>query len=111
MTGELYSHAIIHNGIIYVSGVRAVDLQTYEPKLDFVKDEANLAMTNLHVILEESGSYLDKVLAIAVYLEDMHAYARFNEIYINLTILYLPVRTSIQAGELPFSPGFSQHHL
>lgn len=102
VTGGPYSQAIIYNGIIYVSGMGAVDPATNELKLGTVEEEAELAMTNLRIVLEEAGSSLDKLLTITVYLKDMQEYARFNEIYKGFFTKDLPARTCIQAGDLPF---------
>jgi 2-iminobutanoate/2-iminopropanoate deaminase len=102
VTGGPYSQAIIHNSIIYVSGMGAVDPMTNEIKLGTVEEEARLAMTNLRIILEEAGSSLEKILTITVYLKDMKDYAAFNEIYKGFFTGDLPARTCIQAGDLPF---------
>ena len=102
VTGGPYSQAIIHNGIIYVSGTGAVDPETNELKLGTIEEEATLAMTNLRIILEEAGSSIEKLLTVTVYLKDMQEYARFNEIYKGFFTRDLPARTCIQAGDLPF---------
>ena len=102
VTGGPYSQAIIHNGIIYVSGMGAVDPETNEIKLGSVEEEARLAMTNLRIILEEAGSSIKNVLTITVYLKDMQDYVSFNEIYRGFFTGDLPARTCIQAGDLPF---------
>ncbi|MGD8519817.1 MAG: Rid family detoxifying hydrolase [Desulfobacterales bacterium] len=102
VTGGPYSQAIIHNGIIYVSGMGAVEPETNELKLGTVEEEAKLAMTNLRIILEEAGSSIEKLLTVTVYLKDMQEYARFNEIYKGFFTKDLPARTCIQAGDLPF---------
>ncbi len=102
VTGGPYSQAIIHNGIIYVSGMGAVDPETNEIKLGSVEEEARLAMTNLRIILEEAGSSMENVLTITVYLKDMQDYVSFNEIYRGFFTGDLPARTCIQAGDLPF---------
>ena len=102
VTGGPYSQAIIHNGIIYVSGQGAVDPQTNEIKLGTVEEEAGLALENLRIILQEAGSSLDKVLTVTVYLLDIAEYARFNEVYKKYFKQNRPARTCIQAGSLPF---------
>jgi len=102
VTGGPYSQAIIHNGIIYVSGTGAVEPETNELKLGTIEEEATLAMTNLRIILEEAGSSIEKLLTVTVYLKDMQEYARFNEIYKAFFTRDLPARTCIQAGDLPF---------
>ena len=102
VTGGPYSQAIIHNGIIYVSGMGAVEPETNELMLGTIEEEAKLAMTNLRIILEEAGSSIEKLLTVTVYLKDMQEYARFNEIYKGFFTQDLPARTCIQAGDLPF---------
>ena len=103
VTGGPYSQAIIHNGIIYVSGQGAVDPQTNEIKLGSVEEEAGLALENLRIILQEAGSSLAKVLTVTVYLLDIEEYARFNEVYKKYFKENRPARTCIQAGRLPFN--------
>ena len=103
LTGGPYSQAIIHNGIIYVSGQGAVDPQTNQIKLGGVEEEAVLALENLRIILQEAGSSLDKVLTITVYLLDIGEYGRFNEVYKKYFRENRPARTCIQAGSLPFN--------
>ena len=103
VTGGPYSQAIIHNGIIYVSGQGAVDPQTNEIKLGSVEEEAGLALENLRLILQEAGSSIDKVLTVTVYLLDIEEYTRFNEVYKKYFKEDRPARTCIQAGSLPFN--------
>ena len=103
VTGGPYSQAIIYNGIIYLSGVGAVEPQTNEIKLGTVEEEAELGLENLRIILEEAGSSLDKVLTVTVYLLDIEEYARFNDIYKKYFKENRPARTCIQAGSLPFN--------
>lgn len=102
VTGAPYSQAIIHNGIIYVSGLGAVDPQTNEIKLGTIEEEAELALENLRIILEEAGSSLDNALTVTVYLLDIGEFARFNEVYKKYFKENRPARTCIQAGSLPF---------
>lgn len=102
VTGGPYSQAIIHNGIIYISGQGAADPQTNAIKLGSVEEEAELALENLRIILQEAGSSMDKVLTLTVYLLDIQEYARFNEVYKKYFKENRPARTCIQAGSLPF---------
>ena len=103
VTGGPYSQAIIHNGIIYVSGVGAVDPQTNEFKLGSIEEEAQLGLENLRIILEEAGSSLNNVLTVTVYLLGIEEYARFNAVYVKYFKENRPARTCIQAGSLPFN--------
>jgi len=81
VTGGPHSQAIIHNGLVYVSGQGAVEPETNQIKLGTVEEEADLALNNIRIILEEAGSSLEKVLKGTVYLLDIEDYGRFNEVY------------------------------
>jgi 2-iminobutanoate/2-iminopropanoate deaminase len=100
--GGPYSQAVIHNGLIYLSGQGPIDPQTNEVTLGTVEKEVELTLENIRIILEEAGSSLDKVLQVTVFLLDMKEYGRFNEVYRRYFQKDLPARTCVQAGKLPF---------
>lgn len=103
ITGGPYAQAIIHNGLIYLSGQGAVDPATNEIRLGTIEEETALGMENLRIVLEEAGSGLEKLLTVTVYLRDMGEYVRFNTVYKKyFKPENLPARTCIQAGGLPF---------
>ncbi len=102
VTGGPYSQAVIHNGLIYLSGQGAVAPATNELALGTIEQEAELALQNIRIILEEAGSSLDKVLKVTVHLLDMAEYSRFNEVYRRHFPLDPPARTCTQAAKLPF---------
>jgi len=102
VTGGPYSQAVIHNGLIYVSGQGAVDPATNEIRLGTIEEETALGMENLRIVIEEAGSGLENVLTMTVYLLDIDEYSRFNEVYKQYFEKDLPARTCIQAGNLPF---------
>ena len=102
VTGGPYSQAIIHNGLVYVSGQGAVDPKTNQISLGTVEEEAELALENIRIILEEAGSSLDKALKVTVYLLDIEEWGRFNEVYKRYFREDRPARVAIQAGKLPF---------
>ena len=100
--GGPYSQAVIHNGLIYLSGQGPIDPETNNVTLGTIEVETRLALENIRIILEEAGSSLTNVLKINVYLLQMKEYGRFNEIYKNYFQTDLPARSCIQAGKLPF---------
>lgn len=102
ITGGPYSQAIIHNGIIYLSGQGPIDPQTNQVVHGTIEQETELSLENIHIILEEAGSSLNMVLQVRVYLLDMKEYSRFNEVYKKYFQKDPPARTCIQAGKLPF---------
>ena len=102
VTGGPYSQAVIHNGLIYISGQVAFDPENNQVRLGTIEEESELALENIRIILEEAGSSLDKVLKVTVYLLDVEEFGRFNDVYKKYFTKDLPARTSIQAGKLPF---------
>ncbi len=101
VTGGPYSQAIIHQGLIYVSGQGPVDPETNKLKSGTIEEEAELTLENLRIILDEAGSSLDRILKVTVFLIDMEEFGRFNEVYRRYFKKDLPARTCIQAGKLP----------
>ena len=102
ITGGPYSQAILHNGLIYLSGQGAIHPKTNEVTLGTIEEESELTLENVRIVLEEAGSSLDKVLQVTVYLLDMREYGRFNDVYSRYFHTPLPARTCVQAGKLPF---------
>ena len=100
--GGPYSQAVIHDGLIYLSGQGAVDPKTNVVTLGTIEEETTLAMENTRIILEEAGSSLNKILRVTVYLRHMKEYGRFNEVYRRYFKSVLPARTCVQVGNLPF---------
>lgn len=101
VTGGPYSQAVIHNGLIYVSGQIAFDPETNKFSPGTIEEESELAIKNLKTILEEAGSFLNRVLKVTVFLADINDYGRFNEIYRRYFSESLPARVCVQAGALP----------
>ena len=100
--GGPYSQAIIHHGMVYISGQGAIDPRTDKLTLGTIEEETKLAMENIRIILVEAGSSLSNVLQVTVYLLNMKEYGRFNEVYRTFFPLDPPARTCLQAAKLPF---------
>lgn len=100
-TGGPYSQAIIHEGLIYVSGQIALDPETNAPVLGTIEEQSALALENLKIILEEAGSSMDKLIRVNVYLASIDDYPKFNEVYENFFTTDLPARTCLAVSGIP----------
>jgi 2-iminobutanoate/2-iminopropanoate deaminase len=100
--GGPYSQAIIHNGIIYVSGQGPIDPTTNQLLPGSVEEETERSLENIRIILEEAGSSLSKALHVTAYLLSMREYGRFNDVYRKYFPKNPPARSCIQAARLPF---------
>lgn len=96
-----YSQAIVENGFVFVSGQGPINpaLGKYEPS--DVRAETRQTLENVKAILEASGSSIEKVVKVNVYLRDIRDFAAMNEVYASYFKTSAPARSTIQAGALP----------
>lgn len=94
-----YSHAVVANGFVYVSGQGPVDPETGSAP-DGFEDQVRQTFENLRTILEAAGSGLDGVVKVNAYLTDLTRFGRFNEVYREFFAQDLPARTTVGADLL-----------
>ena len=86
-----YAPAIIHNGIIYVSGQLPLDASG-EAQLGSIEEQTTLCMKNLETVLKASGSDLNHVLKVSVFISDISNWAKFNETFAKIMGDHRPAR-------------------
>jgi len=96
-----YSQAVIHNGLMYVSGQVPLDPQTGELVRGTIEDETEAVLNNLRSIVEEAGATMEDVLRVSCYLADMEDFPRFNAVYAKYFTINPPARSTFQAARLP----------
>lgn len=94
-----YSHAIVANGFVYVSGQGPVDPETGNAP-DGFEDQVRQTFENLKTILEAAGSGLDRVVKVNAYLTDLTRFAAFNGVYEEFFGGEPPARTTVGADLL-----------
>ncbi len=72
-----YSQAIEYNGIVYVSGVTAIDPQTGVLS-GTVDEQAERILTTIAAILEAAGSSMENVLKATIFLDDVNDFSKVN---------------------------------
>jgi 2-iminobutanoate/2-iminopropanoate deaminase len=97
-----YSQAIIHKGVLYLSGQVPVDPETGTLVRGTIEDETEAVLKNIRIIIEEAGARLDDVIRVTCYLADLADFDRFNHVYEKFFSKSPPARTAFQAGRLPF---------
>jgi 2-iminobutanoate/2-iminopropanoate deaminase len=97
----LYTHATVHNGIVYVSCTQGFIPGTFEFSSAAPEDQARQALTNLKTILEQAGSSLGRVLKITIFMTDMRDFPKINEAVNEAFPESPPARSSIAVAELP----------
>ncbi len=96
-----YSQAVIHNGLLYISGQIPVDYKTGMLIRGDIEEETKAALNNIKSIVEDAGAGMKDVIKVTCYLADMDNFERFNNVYREFFIEDPPARAAIQAGRLP----------
>lgn len=97
-----YNQAILHNGILYVSGQIAINPATGDLVMDSIEAETEQVMRNLQAILTEAGTSFDHVLRCTVFVSDMGNYGRINAVYANyFDEATAPARALVEVANLP----------
>jgi 2-iminobutanoate/2-iminopropanoate deaminase len=96
----VYSPAVVAGGFVFVSGQAAVNPESNELELGDIKAETRRTLRNIQAILEASGSSLDEIVRIGVFLADIHDFDAMNEVFKEFFAAAPPARTTVGA-ELP----------
>ncbi|MCG8688987.1 MAG: RidA family protein [Desulfobacterales bacterium] len=96
-----YSHAVIHNGMVYCSGQIPLDPSTMEIKGTTIKEQTKQVMENLKTVLEDCGSSLDSIVKATIFLDSMADFAGMNEVYEAALGGHKPARSAFEVGRLP----------
>ena len=96
-----YSHAVIANGFVFVSGQIAVRPDGSGP-LDLVgttiQDQTRQALENLDTVLRSAGSSLEQAVKITVLLARPDEYKEMNAVYAEFFPANRPARSIAQLG-------------
>jgi 2-iminobutanoate/2-iminopropanoate deaminase len=96
-----YSHAVVANGFVFISGQGPVDPETNTMPDAFV-DQVRQTLRNVQTILEAAGTSLDNVVKVNAYVTDLTRFQEFNEVYEEFFQQDPPARTTVGASLLGF---------
>lgn len=100
-----YSPAVIHNGIVYVSGqLPRVPGKPGDFALPTIEAQTRQALMNAEAILHASGSRRDLVLRATLYVSDISCWAQVNAEYAAFFGDHKPARAIVPVGK--FRNGF-----
>lgn len=95
-----YSQAVVHGGIVYVSGQLGFDPGSSDPVIGSVDQQVRNCLGNLSAILDEAGSDLDHVIRTTVYISDVVLWPEVNAIYGSVFGDHKPARTIVPCNTL-----------
>lgn len=96
-----YNQAVIHNGILYMSGQIAIDPATGNLVLDNIQTETHQVMRNLQAVLEAAGTHFNKAIKTTIFLTDMAHFTVVNEVYGGFFEEHYPARETVAVKGLP----------
>lgn len=100
--GGHYSQAIVHSGLIFVSGLLPIDPVTNEKFTGAIEQQTEIVLGNLKAILLAAGSDLNHVLKTTVYISDIELWGKVNEVYARTFGEHRPARSVVPTKELHY---------
>ncbi|KAI0020432.1 putative endoribonuclease L-PSP [Xylariomycetidae sp. FL0641] len=97
---DLFSHAMVHNGLVYTAGQVGGD-QNAKLVSDDVKEQTVKMIENIRNILTDSGSSLARVVKANIYMVNEGDYATFNQVYTEMMPDPKPPRACVFVAGLP----------
>jgi 2-iminobutanoate/2-iminopropanoate deaminase len=97
-----FSQAVKNGNIVYVAGQVAYDGENMAPVLGDIKEQTLQTLKNLKMVLDASGSSLEKIMKLTCILPNFPTdYIGFNEAFKEVFKgPTYPARTTLQAGLL-----------
>lgn len=94
-----YSHAVVANGFVFISGQGPVNPETGAMP-DAFADQVRQTFKNVQTILEAAGSSLEDVVKVNAYVTDLTRFAEFNDVYKEFFQDDPPARTTVATALL-----------
>ena len=97
-----YSPAVVHNGLIFVSGQLPRDAATGAVETGAIEAQTELALRNVEQILLAANSDLNHVLQFTIYISEMELWDKVNETYAQILGEHKPARAIVPVKDLHF---------
>ena len=96
-----YAQALVHEGMIYVSGQVAFDAVAKQKRIDSIEEQTKQALANVVEIVRAGGGDADRIIKTTVFLSDMALWGKVNEAYGEFFGEHRPARSVLPIGEIP----------
>ncbi|MDZ4668952.1 MAG: RidA family protein [bacterium] len=98
-----YSHAVLVNETLYISGQVPKDAKSGEMVTGDIKAETRKVMENLQAILKEADMDFSNVVKTTIFCVDLNNFAAINEVYGSFFSSNFPARETVQVVKLPLN--------
>ena len=97
-----YTQAIVHGGLVYVSGQLPIDPAQPEHTVGPIEEQTEQALRNVGEILKAAGSSLDQVVQMTIYVSDVSLWGRVNTTYARVMGDHRPARAVVPTRDLHY---------
>lgn len=98
--GGHYSHAVVSNGMVYVSGQLPIGADGVMLTAEPFEVQARQVLANVQACLEAAGSSIAGLVHVRVYVTDVALWAPFNAIYQQWAGPHRPARAVVPVPAL-----------
>lgn len=95
-----YSHAMVHAGVVYVSGILGGVARPDQAGMSAIEAQCRYCLDELGKILVASGSGMDRLLKLNVYVTDVEHWPVVNRVCAERLGPHRPARAVIGCGTL-----------
>lgn len=96
-----YSPGVVYNGLVYVSGQLPIDADG-AVQLGTIEEQTALCMHNIEEVLKASGSDLQHILKVNVFVSDIALWPRINAEYSKIMGQHKPARIVVPCNPLNY---------
>ncbi|MBS0421424.1 MAG: RidA family protein [Proteobacteria bacterium] len=100
--GGHYSHATLHQGVLYISGQLGRTAGMSDAEAGDVAAQTRRALSSVRAILRAAGSELPDLLKVNIYIADVELWPAVNAAYAAVLGNHRPARAVIPTGPLHF---------
>ena len=96
-----YSHAVISNGLVFLSGQVPLDPNTGRLVEGSIGEQTSRCLENLSVVAAKAGASLADAVRMGIYVTDMSTFKDVNEAYGAYFESDPPARSTVAVAALP----------
>jgi 2-iminobutanoate/2-iminopropanoate deaminase len=95
-----HSPAIVHGGLVYVSG--QLPMQEGRPFTGLTSKQTEICLQNIKTILTAAGSDMDSILKVSIFLADINNWDIVNEVFARMMGSHRPARIIVPVNKLNY---------
>ena len=96
-----YSQGIKLGNLVFTSGQLPINPENGELVSGDIGEATKRSLENIRAILQQSGTTIDKIIKVTIFLKDLNDFAAVNVAYANFFEFHKPARSCVEVARLP----------